>query len=108
MCEVTQDKECGRAILATEKKVNALIENMNETKTEFAVFKESFSRFKASLDKLINKHETESAEENITLKKKLQEKEKLAETKKWQIKLLAITALFSFISSLAMFIISLK
>ena len=108
MCEVTESKECGRAILGIEKKVNDLVENMNETKTELAVFKEGFSGLKASLDRLVKKHETEAAEENVTLKKELREKEILAETKKWQVKLLAIAAIFSFISSLAMFVISLK
>lgn len=108
MCEVTEKKECGRAILGIEKKVNHLIENMSETKTELAVFKEGFSGLKASLDRLVEKHETEAVEENIALKKELREKETLAETKKWQIKIMAIAAILSFISSLAMFYISLK
>lgn len=114
MCIISQEKECGRAILSTKKIADDLVLITNEMRTDIAVFKNSFADLSESVEKLIKKHEEEENNKIKELKEELKAKEEdmkareeLARTKKWQVKLLAISTAFGFISTLAMFIISL-
>lgn len=114
MCIISQEKECGRAILSTKKIADDLVIITNEMRTDIAIFKNNFIGLSDLVEKLIQKHEAEENNKIKELKEELKAKEEdmkareeLARTKKWQVKLLAISTAFGFISTLAMFIISL-
>ena len=124
MCVVSQDKECGRAIMATEKLTKENREILNENKKDFLKLTRTVDGLVISVNKLVIQHEEEEKDIVTKLKERLHDKdtelkerdeeikdskikkEELADIRRWQIKLAVFIAFLGFISASIMYAIN--
>ena len=113
MCIISAEKECGRAILATEKLAKESAIAVADHSDKLASLTHIVEGVVVSLDKLIAKHEKEEQEvinrlkEKLTIKdKEIEEERDLRENRQWQMKLAIFVASLSFASMLVMYFIS--
>lgn len=116
MCVVSQDKECGRAIMATEEMAKETAEKLTENIVQVTKLAGQVEVIGVAVGKLVSKHEKEESEIISRLKQKLTEKDEemaekaeearkkkeLADTRRWQIIVLAITSFFSVTGSIVL------
>ncbi len=121
MCVVSQDKECGRAIISTVQLAKSTASEVSDVRVDVAKLTSTVDVLVNSVNKLVLKHEEEEHQVIQRLKEKLNnkdleieenqkemaDKKKLADNRKWQIKLAVIVAILGFASSFAMFYIAL-
>jgi hypothetical protein len=113
MCIISAEKECGRAILATEKLAKTSAIEVEDTKVKLITLTHIVEGLVVAVDKLIEKHEKEEQEIINRLKIKLSEKDneiektqEKADSRRWQMKLAIFVASLSFLSMVAMYFIS--
>lgn len=122
MCLVTQDKECGRAIMATEELAKTSERKLSETINQVTKLSGQVTVIGLAVDKLVQKHEQEEQDVINRLKEKLAEKDaemaekeedaqkkrELADTRRWQVIVLGLTTFFSLIGSIMLIFITIK
>ncbi len=122
MCLVSQDKECGRAIMATEELAKTSARKLSETITQVANIDSKVTVIGLAVDKLVSKHEKEERDIINGLKQKLaekdeqmaekaeeaQKKKELADTRRWQVIVLGLTTFFSVAGSIILAFIMIK
>jgi hypothetical protein len=115
MCIISAEKECGRAILATERLAKESAIEVEDNKVKLITLTHIVEGLVLAVDKLIEKHEKEEQEVINRLKIKLTEKdneiekkEELEENRKWQVKMALLIASLGFISAFVMYYISIK
>ena len=124
MCVVSQDRECGRAIMTTEKLTKENREMLNENKKDFLKLTRTVDGLVISVNKLVIQHEEEEKDIVTKLKERLHDKdteirerdeeikdskikkEELADVRRWQIKLAVFIAFLGFISAFIMYAIN--
>lgn len=122
MCLVSQDKECGRAIMATEELAKTSERKLSETINQVTKLSGQVTVIGLAVDKLVQKHEQEEQDVINRLKEKLaekdaemaekeeeaQKKKELADTRRWQVVVLGLTTFFSLIGSIILIFITIK
>jgi ADP-ribosylglycohydrolase len=122
MCLVTQDKECGRAIMATEELAKTSERKLSETINQVTQIDNKVTIIGLAVDKLVSKHEKEEQDIINRLKEKLaekdeemaekaeeaQKKKELADTRRWQVIVLGLTTFFSVAGSIILALIMIK
>jgi gas vesicle protein len=112
LCVISTEKECGRAILATEKLAKESAIAVSEQGDKLSSLTHIVEGVVVSLDKLIKKHEQEERETINRLKRRIEEKDEeikkaaeLEAAKQWQIKMALFVAVLGFISAFVLLLI---